>query len=114
VKGDGDTDGDQLIVEGVRGGKYHVVDRWMPDPAYAELCRYMLDLTGIKVGEAWDGYHGIVVAPEPRPESHRMVLPLAPIRAWTHALPHGSGGALALRSWREHEQTLVPGRGEER
>ena len=50
-------DGDQLVVEGIRGGTYHVVDRWMPDPAYEKLCRHMLDLTGLDVQKAWTGYH---------------------------------------------------------
>ena len=29
------TDGSQWIIEGVRGGKYHVVDRWMPKSGVA-------------------------------------------------------------------------------
>ena len=56
-KDHGGFDGDQLIVEGVQGSRYHVVERWMPDPAYARLCRYMLDLTGMNVEKAWDRYH---------------------------------------------------------
>ncbi len=55
---DGGCDGDQLVVEGVRGGKYHVVDRWDPDPVYKALCHHMLELTGIDVSEQWKGYHG--------------------------------------------------------
>jgi hypothetical protein len=54
---DGGCDGDQLIVEGVKGDKYHLVDRWMPEPAYEELCRHMLDLTGLDVQRNWDRYH---------------------------------------------------------
>jgi hypothetical protein len=54
---DGRCDGDQLIVEGVRAGKYHVLDRWDPDPVYAELCHHMLRLTGIEMSEQWNGYH---------------------------------------------------------
>ena len=46
---DGGCDGEQLIVEGLKGGSYHLVDRWMPEPAYEKLCRYMLDLTGLTV-----------------------------------------------------------------
>jgi hypothetical protein len=57
LKGDGGCDGDQLIIEGIKGGKYHVVDRWEPDPAYAALCRTMLDLSGLKVQKSWEGYH---------------------------------------------------------
>ena len=46
-------DGEDLIVEGVRDGAYHVVDRWCPRPgAYRELCRTMLDLTGIDLGQS--------------------------------------------------------------
>ncbi len=48
--------GDRFIVEGVKGGKYHIVNRVIPDPAYATLCRQILDLTGLKMREAWEGY----------------------------------------------------------
>lgn len=53
------NDGDQLIVEGVKGGKYHIVDRWSPDSgAYFELCQSMLlDLSGIDVRKVWKEYH---------------------------------------------------------
>lgn len=51
-------DGDQLIFEGIEGGKYHIVDRSLPDPAYERLCRHMLELSGIDVKEAWEEYHG--------------------------------------------------------
>ncbi len=53
----GVEDGAQLIVEGIKGGTYHVVDRQMPDPAYNKLCRHMLDLTGLDVQKAWNRYH---------------------------------------------------------
>jgi hypothetical protein len=45
------TDGDQLILEGVKAGKYHIVDRWSPDSEanYVDLCRHMLTLTGLDV-----------------------------------------------------------------
>jgi hypothetical protein len=56
--GDVGLDGDQLIIEGITAGKYHVVDRWRADPAYETLCRQILDLTGLKIREAWDKYHG--------------------------------------------------------
>jgi hypothetical protein len=49
--------GDQLVVEGVSGGTYHLVDRWMPEPAYEKLCRHMLDLTGLDVQKSWARYH---------------------------------------------------------
>jgi hypothetical protein len=58
------SDGDQLVVEGVKGGKYHIVDRWEPDPAYEELCHFMLALTEIKPWKTWEGYHG---SPESSP-----------------------------------------------
>ena len=54
---DGGCDGDQLIIEGVSGGTYHLVDRWMPEPAYLELCRHMLDLTGLDIQQSWGSYH---------------------------------------------------------
>ena len=62
--GDLGLDGDQLIVEGVTTGKYHVVDRWEPDPAYAKLCLNMLDLTGLKVQKTWRKYHANNELPE--------------------------------------------------
>jgi hypothetical protein len=54
---DGGCDGDELIVEGIRGGTYHVVDRWMPEAAYKELCRHMLDLADLDVQKTWSHYH---------------------------------------------------------
>jgi hypothetical protein len=58
LEDDGGSDGDQLIVEGVNGGKYHVVDRWEPDPSYEALCGTMLELTQIDLGTQWSDYHG--------------------------------------------------------
>jgi hypothetical protein len=51
-------DGDQLILEGVRAGKYHIVDRWSPDAGddYTKLCRYMLVLSGLDVMKTWVEY----------------------------------------------------------
>lgn len=47
-------DGEQLIVEGVKGGKYHVVDRWSPESGdFRKLCRHMVDLAGLDVGPSW-------------------------------------------------------------
>lgn len=38
-------DGSQWILEGLRGGEYHVVDRWSPrDDSYSELCKHLLHL----------------------------------------------------------------------
>jgi hypothetical protein len=50
-------DGDNLVCEGVEGGKYHVVDRVDADPNYEKLCLYMLRLSGLGVKEAWEEYH---------------------------------------------------------
>jgi hypothetical protein len=57
LEDEGGCDGDQLIVEGVQNGNYHLVDRWMPQPDYIELCRHMLKLTGLDVDKQWDNYH---------------------------------------------------------
>ncbi|MHC5539619.1 hypothetical protein ACYOEI_15485 [Singulisphaera rosea] len=53
----GMDDGDELTIEGVKARKYHRVDRIMPDPSYTELCRLMLELTGLKTKATWEGYH---------------------------------------------------------
>jgi len=54
----GGYDGDQLILEAVRAGGYHVVDRWSPDAGddYTSLCRYMLTVSGLDVMKAWEEY----------------------------------------------------------
>ncbi len=51
-------DGDQLILEGVMTGKYHIVDRLgaVSDADYAELCRQMLVLSGLDVMKTWQKY----------------------------------------------------------
>jgi hypothetical protein len=64
---DDGPDGDQLILEGVSGGKYHVVDRWEPDPIYKELCGSMLKLTKIDLGEQWTDYHPNESSEDPEP-----------------------------------------------
>jgi hypothetical protein len=53
-----DTDGDQLIVEGVRAGEYHLVDRHGPqsNADYADLCRHLLTLSGLDVMKTWEKY----------------------------------------------------------
>jgi hypothetical protein len=53
----GVDDGDHLIIEGVKEGIYHVVARVLLDRAYTELCQQVLNLTGLKLGEVWEGYH---------------------------------------------------------
>ena len=43
-------DGAQWILEGVRGDRYHMVDRWTPQSgSYREACLYALKLGGFKV-----------------------------------------------------------------
>ena len=47
-------DGEQFIVEGVRRGEYHIVDRWTPEMGgFRRLCRHMVDLSGLDVGPSW-------------------------------------------------------------
>jgi hypothetical protein len=42
------NDGAQWILEGVRAGRYHVVDRWTPQGgSYREACLYALKLSGL-------------------------------------------------------------------
>lgn len=45
------TDGSQWIIEGVKGGQYHVVDRWMPREGIARELGMMLvfDLAGMSI-----------------------------------------------------------------
>ncbi|WP_165228068.1 hypothetical protein [Aquisphaera insulae] len=51
-------DGDQLIVETVRAGKYHIVDRWGSTETadYRNLCRHLLALSGLDVMKTWKEY----------------------------------------------------------
>ena len=43
-------DGAQWIFEGVKDGRYHIVNRWSPQSgSYHELCLYMLRLSGLKI-----------------------------------------------------------------
>jgi hypothetical protein len=51
------ADGDLLMLEGASEGRYHLVNRQLPEPPYLKLCRYMLDLTEIDVAELWEEYH---------------------------------------------------------
>lgn len=45
-------DGSQWILEGVKGGRYHVVDRWTPtEGGYHELCLYALQLAGLAISD---------------------------------------------------------------
>jgi hypothetical protein len=57
------TDGDRLILEGVMNGEYHVVHRDTPalGSDFVELCRFLLDLSGLNVMKSWDEYR-----PDPR------------------------------------------------
>jgi hypothetical protein len=45
------TDGSQWIIEGVKGGQYHVVDRWMPEDGMVRELGLMLvsDLAKMKI-----------------------------------------------------------------
>jgi hypothetical protein len=51
-------DGDRLILEGVLDGTYHVVHRDSPalGSDYAELCRFLLDQSGLKLMKTWKEY----------------------------------------------------------
>lgn len=45
---DAGFDGAQWILEGVRDGRYHIVDRWSPQSGeYRQACIYLLKLSGI-------------------------------------------------------------------
>jgi hypothetical protein len=47
-------DGEELIVEGLRRGAYHVVDRWSPETGdFRRLCRHLVDLSGLDVEPSW-------------------------------------------------------------
>jgi len=44
------TDGAQWVLEGVKGGRYHIVDRWSPRSGdYREACLYVLKLSGLNL-----------------------------------------------------------------
>jgi hypothetical protein len=43
----GNLDSDHWIVEGVKDGKYHVVDREEPEGDFEALCLYLLELSGL-------------------------------------------------------------------
>lgn len=47
------NDGAEWILEGVNGGRYHVVDRWTPGAgAYREACLYLLKISDLGIDEA--------------------------------------------------------------
>jgi hypothetical protein len=51
------ADGDILVVEGVKDGKYHVVSRHSPPGGdFVDLCQAMLFMTGIDVRRLWFEY----------------------------------------------------------
>ena len=60
------ADGDYLIVEGVKGGEYHLVSRADPTKAYRDLCQRVLDLSGLKYQENWRGYHEVSLDNPPK------------------------------------------------
>jgi hypothetical protein len=73
-------DGTQCILEGVRGGVYHVVDRWSPHGTpYAELVEFLLELCR-GVGE-------------PPPEPPKYVGSFAELAERFQAPPGESGSA---------------------
>ena len=44
---DSGNDGSQWVLEGVRGGRYHIVDRWTPmSGGFREACLFLLKLSG--------------------------------------------------------------------
>ena len=44
------NDGARWILEAVKGGRYHIVDRWSPDGGtYREACMYALKLSELKI-----------------------------------------------------------------
>lgn len=44
------VDGAQWILEGMRDGRYHLVNRWTPESeSYRELCLYLLKLSQLKI-----------------------------------------------------------------
>src|SRR6185312_3628112 len=61
---DGGVDGDRVTVECVNAGKYHVVNRYEPAPAFEEMCRFILDLTSLEYRKTWDEYHPGAAEPE--------------------------------------------------
>ena len=44
------TDGEQYILEAIKNGQYHIVDRWSPEDkdAFAEVCQQLIKLADIK------------------------------------------------------------------
>jgi hypothetical protein len=49
---DSGNDGAQWILEGVREGRYHVVDRWSPRSGeFREACIYLLELAGVETAK---------------------------------------------------------------
>ena len=55
-----DCDGDHLIVEGVKDGTYHIVERSCPGKGgdFVDLCQAMLFMSGIDVRNVWFDYRG--------------------------------------------------------
>ena len=48
------NDGAQWIFEGVKEGRYHIVDRWTPTSgSYYELCLYVLKLSRLKIEDMY-------------------------------------------------------------
>ena len=52
------TDGDRLVLEGVRGGRYHRVDWEEPDSNYVKFCQSFLALSRLGADGVFRDYHG--------------------------------------------------------
>src|SRR5262249_15394411 len=55
----GNLDSDHWIVEGVKDGKYHVVDREEPEGDFEALCLSLLELSGLDLEVPYIPEHGL-------------------------------------------------------
>jgi hypothetical protein len=46
-------DGASWIIEGVKDGEYHIVDRWCPNGLFKQTALFLIELGGIKVDEIY-------------------------------------------------------------
>ncbi len=44
-------DGSRWIVEGVNEGKYHMIERWFPEPELRKACLYLLSISNLKISK---------------------------------------------------------------
>ncbi len=54
------TDGDSLLVEGVKGGEYKNQEYILEEKDEEELCHFVLVLTGLDIEETWQRGHGLI------------------------------------------------------